>query len=78
MCRGWYDYPLIGANYRKSIFEVNRPLLSRFATHNIGGFLTPKAIGQILRRAITDEEVGLGKRRLQVTDEVLEDVRDFR
>lgn len=39
--------------------------------------LTPKAIGQILRRAITDEEVGLGKRRLQVTDEVLEDVGIF-
>ena len=39
--------------------------------------LTPKAIGQILRRAITDEEVGLGKRHLQVTDEVLEDVGIF-
>ena len=39
--------------------------------------MTPKAIGQILRRAITDEEVGLGKRRLQVTDEVLEDVGIF-
>ncbi|MFQ8977993.1 MAG: replication-associated recombination protein A, partial [Veillonella sp.] len=39
--------------------------------------MTPKAIGQILRRAITDEEVGLGKRRLQVADEVLEDVGIF-
>ena len=30
-----------------------------------------------MRRAITDEEVGLGKRHLQVTDEVLEDVGIF-
>ena len=67
---------LIGATTENPFFEVNRPLLSRLRLITLED-LTPKAIGQILRRAITDEEVGLGKRRLQVTDEVLEDVGIF-
>ena len=67
---------LIGATTENPFFEVNRPLLSRLRFITLEA-LTPKAIGQILRRAITDEEVGLGKRRLQVTDEVLEDVGIF-
>lgn len=67
---------LIGATTENPFFEVNRPLLSRLRLITLEA-LTPKAIGQILRRAITDEEVGLGKRHLQVTDEVLEDVRIF-
>ena len=67
---------LIGATTENPFFEVNRPLLSRLRLITLES-LTPKAIGQILRRAITDEEVGLGKRRLQVTDEVLEDVGIF-
>ena len=72
---GWYNHPH-WRYHRKSIFEVNRPLLSRLRLITLEA-LTPKAIGQILRRAITDEEVGLGKRHLQVTDEVLEDVGIF-
>ena len=67
---------LIGATTENPFFEVNRPLLSRLRLITLEA-LTPKAIGQILRRAITDEEVGLGKRRLQVTDEMLEDVGIF-
>lgn len=67
---------LIGATTENPFFEVNRPLLSRLRLITLEA-LTPKAIGQILRRAITDEEVGLGKRHLQVTDEVLEDVGVF-
>lgn len=67
---------LIGATTENPFFEVNRPLLSRLRLITLEA-LTPKAIGQILRRAITDEEVGLGKRGLQVTDEVLEDVGIF-
>ena len=67
---------LIGATTENPFFEVNRPLLSRLRLITLEA-LTPKAIGQILRRAITDEEVGLGKSRLQVTDEVLEDVGIF-
>ena len=67
---------LIGATTENPFFEVNRPLLSRLRLITLEA-LAPKAIGQILRRAITDEEVGLGKRHLQVTDEVLEDVGIF-
>jgi len=67
---------LIGATTENPFFEVNRPLLSRLRLITLEA-LTPKAIGQILRRAVTDEEVGLGKRHLQVTDEVLEDVGIF-
>ena len=67
---------LIGATTENPFFEVNRPLLSRLRLITLEA-LTPKAIGQILRRAITEEEVGLGKRHLQVTDEVLEDVGIF-
>ena len=67
---------LIGATTENPFFEVNRPLLSRLRLITLEA-LTPKAIGQILRRAITDEEVGLGKRHLQVTDEVLKDVGIF-
>lgn len=67
---------LIGATTENPFFEVNRPLLSRLRLITLEA-LTPKAIGQILRRAITDEEVGLGNRHLQVTDEVLEDVGIF-
>lgn len=67
---------LIGATTENPFFEVNRPLLSRLRLITLEA-LTPKAIGQILRRAITDEAVGLGKRCLQVTDEVLEDVGIF-
>ena len=67
---------LIGATTENPFFEVNRPLLSRLRLITLEA-LTPKAIGQILRRAITDEEVGLGKRHLQVTDGVLEDVGIF-
>ena len=67
---------LIGATTENPFFEVNRPLLSRLRLITLEA-LTPKAIGQILRRAITDEEVGLGKRHLQVTEEVLEDVGIF-
>lgn len=67
---------LIGATTENPFFEVNRPLLSRLRLITLEA-LTPKAISQILRRAITDEEVGLGKRHLQVTDEVLEDVGIF-
>lgn len=67
---------LIGATTENPFFEVNRPLLSRLRLITLEA-LTPKAIGQILRRAITDEDVGLGKRRLQVTDEVLADIGIF-
>ena len=44
---------LIGATTENPFFEFNRPLLSRLRLITLEA-LTPKAIGQILRRAITD------------------------
>lgn len=67
---------LIGATTENPFFEVNRPLLSRLRLITLEA-LTPKAISQILKRAITDIEVGLGSRQLQVKDELLEDVGIF-
>ncbi|WP_282002118.1 replication-associated recombination protein A [Veillonella denticariosi] len=67
---------LIGATTENPFFEVNRPLLSRLRLITLEA-LTPQAIRQILRRAVTDETVGLGKRRLNVTDAVLEDIGIF-
>ena len=67
---------LIGATTENPFFEVNRPLLSRLRLITLEA-LTPKAISQILKRAITDTEVGLGSRQLQVKDELLEDVGIF-
>ena len=47
-----------------------------FASYYIRSTYT-KGYRSTLRRAITDEEVGIGKRHLQVTDEVLKDVGIF-
>ena len=67
---------LIGATTENPFFEVNRPLLSRLRLITLEA-LTPKAINQILKRALTDSEVGLGARNLQVKDELLEDIGIF-
>ena len=67
---------LIGATTENPFFEVNRPLLSRLRLITLEA-LTPKAISQILKRALTDSEVGLGARNLQVKDELLEDIGIF-
>ena len=67
---------LIGATTENPFFEVNRPLLSRLRLI-ILETLTPAAISQILERALTDEEKGLGKRHLQVEDNLLYEIGIF-
>lgn len=67
---------LIGATTENPFFEVNRPLLSRLRLITLDP-LSPKAISQILRRALTDEEVGLGKKHVQADDSVLEELGIF-
>lgn len=67
---------LIGATTENPFFEVNRPLLSRLRLITLEA-LTPKAIGQILTRALTDCEIGLGDRELTMSDEVKEDIGIF-
>ena len=67
---------LIGATTANPFFEVNRPLLSRLRLLTLER-LTATALVAILRRALTDEEYGLGKKALIVTDDLLEDIGRF-
>ena len=67
---------LIGATTENPFFEVNRPLLSRLRLLTLER-LNATALVDILRRALTDEEYGLGKKALIVTDDLLEDIGRF-
>lgn len=67
---------LIGATTENPFFEVNRPLLSRLRLLTLER-LNATALVAILRRALTDEEYGLGKKALIVTDDLLEDIGHF-
>ena len=67
---------LIGATTENPFFEVNRPLLSRLRLLTLER-LDATALVVILRRALTDEEYGLGKKALIVTDDLLEDIGRF-
>ena len=67
---------LIGATTENPFFEVNRPLLSRLRLLTLER-LNATALVDILRRALTDEECGLGKKALIVTDDLLEDIGRF-
>jgi putative ATPase len=61
---------LIGATTENPYFEVNSPLLSRMRVLRLQA-LTRAEIIKILRRALTDEQRGLGKFEVNVEDEVL-------
>ncbi len=67
---------LIGATTENPFFEVNRPLLSRLRLLTLER-LDATALVAILRRALTDEEYGLGKKTLMVPDDLLEDIGRF-
>lgn len=67
---------LIGATTENPFFEVNRPLLSRLRLLTLER-LDATALVAILRRALTDEEYGLGNKVLIVTDDLLEDIGRF-
>ncbi len=67
---------LIGATTENPFFEVNRPLLSRLRLLTLER-LDATALVAILRRALTDEDYGLGKKALIVTDDLLEDIGRF-
>ena len=67
---------LIGATTENPFFEVNRPLLSRLRLLTLER-LDATALVAILRRALTDQEYGLGKKALIVTDDLLEDIGRF-
>lgn len=61
---------LIGATTENPSFEVNAALLSRARVYVLKA-LSEEQIEQLLLRALSDEERGLGKRRLTVESEAL-------
>ncbi|MDN3522473.1 replication-associated recombination protein A [Halomonas ramblicola] len=61
---------LIGATTENPSFEVNSALLSRARVHVLKP-LSEAELLQVLRRALADEERGLGRRRIRVDEEVL-------
>ena len=61
---------LIGATTENPSFEVNAALLSRSRVYTLHA-LSDEDIEGLLRRALGDEERGLGRERLEVTDDAL-------
>jgi putative ATPase len=70
------DIVLIGATTENPSFEVNAALLSRSKVFVLKP-LTQEATEQILRRALTDGERGLGAMDLQVSDEAIAAIARF-
>lgn len=62
---------LIGATTENPSFEVNAPLLSRSRVVVLQG-LSDADVGNILTRALTDRERGLGAEELTIDDDALE------
>ena len=67
---------LIGATTENPSFEINSALLSRCRVYVLQP-LTEDQIVQLLRRALTDEERGLGTMRVQASDEVLKRIASY-
>lgn len=67
---------LIGATTENPFFEVNRPLLSRLRLITLES-LTPKAIVNVLSRALHDAEKGLGNKKVKASHEVLHEIGIF-
>ncbi|HET7216769.1 MAG TPA: replication-associated recombination protein A [Vicinamibacterales bacterium] len=64
------DIVLIGATTENPSFEVNAALLSRSKVYVLKA-LGPDAMREIVRRALTDRERGLGQEELTIEDEAL-------
>ncbi|MBO7335299.1 MAG: replication-associated recombination protein A, partial [Lachnospiraceae bacterium] len=67
---------LIGATTENPYFEVNGALLSRSAVFELK-LLTPDDIKELIRRALTDKDNGLGGFDADITDEALEFLADL-
>ena len=61
---------LIGATTENPSFEVIGPLLSRSRVYTLD-LLTPEQVEMIVRRALADEERGLGHEKLAVDDDAI-------
>ena len=62
---------LIGATTHNPFFYVNSPLVSRSQIFQLKP-LTPEDIKELLRRAIADQERGLGKYPVEIADEAID------
>jgi putative ATPase len=60
----------IGATTENPSFEVISPLLSRTKVYVLDPLTTPQIV-DLLRRALTDKERGLGNENVEVSDEIL-------
>ncbi|MHB8217359.1 MAG: replication-associated recombination protein A [Candidatus Sulfotelmatobacter sp.] len=67
---------LIGATTENPSFEINGALLSRCRVYVLKP-LTEDQIVQLLRRALTDQERGLGAMNLQASDDVLKKIASY-
>ena len=68
---GWVV--LVGATTENPSFEINSPLMSRSLLFRLES-LEQEDILSILRRALADEERGLGKMKLEADDDALEHI----
>jgi putative ATPase len=67
---------LIGATTENPSFEINGALLSRCRVYVLQP-LTEDQIVQLLKRALTDEERGLGAMKLRASDDVLRKIASY-
>jgi putative ATPase len=67
---------LIGATTENPSFEINGALLSRTRVYVLQP-LTEDQIVQLLRRALNDEDRGLGAMHLQASDDVLKKIANY-
>src|SRR6202522_3723025 len=67
---------LIGATTENPSFEINSALLSRCRVYVLQP-LTEDQIVNLLKRALTDEDRGLGTMKLRVSDEVLKKIASY-
>src|SRR5437660_1371848 len=67
---------LIGATTENPSFEINGALLSRCRVYILNQ-LTEGQIVELLRRALEDQERGLGKMKLHASDEILQQIAAY-
>jgi putative ATPase len=67
---------LIGSTTENPMFSVNRPLLSRSLLYRLEP-LSGRALARIVRRALADEERGLGRYRVDLRDDAIQMIVNF-
>ena len=70
------DITLIGATTENPSFEVIAPLLSRTRVYTLHALTTEDLLG-LLRRALADEQRGLGREKIDASGAVLERIATF-